>query len=129
MEQLLGSVQIPGGGMSKGWVAGCPQLLASGGSPATCTGGSSPSQGNAAHATWRQCPGAALVQATTTGMEFLCAPAAAPAGPAALGDMVDFSLRQAGSTGEIELVLPTSVPRGVPTQEHPSQEDGHPGEF
>lgn len=54
---------------------------------------------------------------TATGMESLCAPTAAPAGPAALGDTVAFSLRQAGrSTGGMELLLLTPVPRGVPTQ-------------
>lgn len=100
--------------MSKGWVAGCPQLLAPGGSPAACTGGSSPSQGNAAHATWWQCPGAALVQATTTSMESLRAPTAAPAGPAALGDTVGFSLRQAHRLASYaELVKVPGAPRSL----------------
>lgn len=45
--------------------------------------------------------GAVLVQATATGMEPLCDPAAAPA----LGDTV--ALVQAGSTGEMELLAPT----------------------
>lgn len=125
--------------MSKFLVGECPRVgwqaapstrpSAPGVSPAAFSGDTSPSQENAVHAAWWQCPWAALVQATATGMEPLCAPAAAPAGPAALGDMVGFSLGQAGSTGEMELVLPSSVPRGVPTQEHPSWEDGHSGEF
>lgn len=106
MEQLLGNVQMASGRVSKGWVAGCPQHLALGpGWVSSCLHWRQlPFQGKAAHAAWWQCSGAALVQATTTGMESLCARAAAPAGPAALEDMLGFSLGQAGSTGEMELV-------------------------
>lgn len=114
MEQLLGNVQIQEEcpyhvALAPWWICSClhwRQL---------------PFQENAAHAEWWQCPGAALVQATTTGLESLYVPAAAPAGPAALGDMLGFSLGQAGNTGELELVLPLQS-QGV-------SEDGHPGEF
>lgn len=108
--------------MSRGRVAGCPQHVALG--PrwvCSCMHWRQLRfQGNAAHAEWWQCPGAALVQATTTGMESLCAPAAAPAGPAALGDMLHFSLRQAGSTGEMELVLPLQSQGVSPARSTPA---------